>query len=166
MNSKQWLVLSALVGVWTAFRFDTQLPDRVAMQFDAVGRPISWGSATALHWTLIGVYLGLAALFLALPYLMRITPGRWTNLPHREYWLAPERKQATVNRMGGYLYVMGVMLNGFLMGLHGLIVKAQHSEPVRLPGREFALLMVVFFVLVGAWTAYWLWRFRLPEGEG
>src|SRR5207237_1170658 len=72
-----------------------ELPERVATHFDASGQPNGWMSR---HGHIIFIML----LGLALPLLvagsffcLRFFPGRGINLPHREYWLAPERRAGT-----------------------------------------------------------------------
>jgi serine/threonine-protein kinase len=55
------------------------------------------------------------------------------NIPHKEYWLAPERRQQTfafVQRRSAWL---AGLLIAFFAGLHFFIVAANSQAPVRLP---------------------------------
>jgi hypothetical protein len=73
-----------------------QLPERVATHFDGSGRPNGYMSRTA-HLRFMVVF-GLAfPLFVpALVYAGRFLPDRFYHLPHRDYWLAPAQRTATM----------------------------------------------------------------------
>ena len=85
-----------VVLVWLG----VSLPDRVPMHFDGAGDADSWGSRTEalVLWTVLGVaLLGGGAL---LARHATGGDGTWLNLPHKDYWLAPERRRrsAVVSR--------------------------------------------------------------------
>ena len=43
--------------------------------------------------------VGLSTLFGAIGALIRVTPDDAINLPNKEYWLAPARREATISTM-------------------------------------------------------------------
>jgi len=44
------------------------------------------------------------------------------SLPHRAYWLAPERREATLARLGEQVSAVGLMMLLLLGGLHGFML--------------------------------------------
>src|ERR1035441_10418639 len=72
------------------------LPAHVASHFDIEGRPNGWMS----RGTCVGFTLGLGLLVPAFIVGMMAGAGRipvsFINLPHRDYWLAPERRHAAL----------------------------------------------------------------------
>lgn len=72
------------------------LPEPVAMHFNAGGQADHWisRSHTVVFWETLGV--GVPVFFIVSALLTGLIPARFVNLPHREHWLAPERKTQTV----------------------------------------------------------------------
>lgn len=130
------------------------LPDHVASHFNFAGQPDQWSSR---EFYLIGmglVSLGVPLLLLGIPRTMSRLPARYINVPHREYWLAPERLSATVSTIGHYLQWYVCLLLVFLTGIQVLVVIANQSVPVALPNSAMFAMLGGF--LLG--TVIWLWR--------
>lgn len=85
----------ALAGVlgWAA----TVLPDTVASHFGADGRADGWSSRPAFLLTMAGVGAFLLLMPLVVRLAMRLAPGM-VNVPHPEYWLAPEHREEMATR--------------------------------------------------------------------
>lgn len=88
------LLCAACVG--HAMYYSPRLPERMASHFGSSGEPDGWSSKTEF----ITVYLGTAgftvALFLGAGLLMKKLPDKAMNLPRKDYWLAPERREQTL----------------------------------------------------------------------
>jgi hypothetical protein len=77
-----------IVACWAAAQLPTE---DVAMQVNTAGevnKAISRADAVGFF---IGLGSFLVALAVAVLCLMRLIPPRMLNVPHREYWLAPDR---------------------------------------------------------------------------
>jgi hypothetical protein len=62
----------------------------------------------------------LAAALCSKPFvrwLGRVAPGQ-VNLPHRDYWMAESRRDATLERLGEHVSGIGVMVTLLLAGTH------------------------------------------------
>ncbi len=96
-----FLVLCVLC-VAQALYYYPQLPERVASHFGASGQPDGWSTKQSF----LGIYLftvGLVAvLFLGVQFGMSRIPTTLINLPNKDYWLSPERRQGTFDFMAGY----------------------------------------------------------------
>jgi serine/threonine-protein kinase len=86
-------ILVALVVVQIAWYWP-RLPATVASHFDGSGRPNGWLSKEMF----LAVYVGIVALLAVVFSAVRFIPTSLWNLPNRDYWLAPERRAATVAR--------------------------------------------------------------------
>ena len=72
------------------------LPEHVASHFGASGRPDAWSDREAF----VALYLAAAAVIAVLfsgigPVLGRV-PDRLINLPNKDHWLSPGRRQETI----------------------------------------------------------------------
>jgi hypothetical protein len=108
---------------------------------------------------MIGLIVGLPLLLALLQGLLRLLPISLINLPHRDYWLAPERREETLAFVAGHGNWFGLLLAGFLALVHGLVVRAHRQQPPRL---EEAWLVAALVVLMGAlvlWIALLVRRF-------
>ena len=88
------LLLLALVAVQIAWYWP-HLPHVIASHFDVGGRPNGWMSREAF----VGVYVGVVVLLTVVFSGIRFVPASLWNLPNKEYWLAPGRRDATIARV-------------------------------------------------------------------
>lgn len=106
------------------------LPQRVASHFDAQGLPNGWMPRRSYAFFMAAAALGLPWLLIAATRLVRTLPISMVNVPHRQYWLAPERREEvyhTTEVAGIWLATSEVLL--FLL-VHLSVVRANHSDPV------------------------------------
>jgi hypothetical protein len=156
------LVAGAAVFVWLTA---ASMPPVVASHFDASG--VANGSMPR------GFYIRfMAGLIVALPALLAITsysigrPNARINLPNRDYWLAPERRDQTIAYLRQYLMRFGAMLVVFLCYVHWLVVRANEIQPPRLSNRALFAGLIVFLVYALVWTRLLLRRFGNRSGSG
>jgi hypothetical protein len=136
------------------------LPDVVGSHFDASGAadgfmPRSW---------YVGCMLVMVVVF---PLLLVIVqsfvlgrPRARINLPNREYWLAPERRTATIDFLRQHLVHFGSMLVVFLCYTHWLVVRANAVTPPRLAAVWFVGGICVFLAAALLWIRALLGHFR------
>jgi len=139
------------------------LPPLVASHFAADGRANGWMSREAYAWM-------MALMSLVTPYAVwgaaAWLPRRWprlVNLPFRDYWLAPERREATLARLGRMGLGMGLLSAALIAGIHVEVVLANRRVP---PAAGDGMLWVLgpFVVAIVALVVWTAWRFRLPKG--
>lgn len=139
-----------------------QLPERVAIHFGVGGRADGWADRQQAVM-LSEILCVVPVVFLVLAQLMRVLPSGAFNLPHRDYWLAPERRAETVAAISGQLMWMGCLMVLFLAGVYWLTIEANRLTPPRLPMQSFLALLVAFLAATGIWTVLFLRRFfKLP----
>ncbi|MBN2358843.1 MAG: DUF1648 domain-containing protein [Deltaproteobacteria bacterium] len=146
--------------------YGSRLPERVAVHFGGDGSPNGW-STRSCFWLVYGALLvGSALLWIAIPFALRATPARSLNLPHREYWLAPERRERTLRFLRDWTWWFGAVLTGALVGSFQAVILGNLRPVVHVDNRVFHLLFVPFLIFTAVWTAGGYLRFRLPRGAG
>ena len=79
-----------------------QLPETVAMHFNAAGRPDAWAPKEEFIKLYLSTLAFSAAVFLGIAFGLPRLPTSMINLPNREYWLSPEQKQRTLGFLSTY----------------------------------------------------------------
>lgn len=163
MQRSLWLLAALVVWVFAfAYQIGTlypQMPERVATHFNFYGQADAWSQKSSLI-TLYGVVIApLVVMFPVLWAVMPFLPARTINLPHKEYWLAPERRGETIEAVRTFLLWIGHATAALLFALMEMTLRANLRADPHLGGAFGWMLggyMVLIFVLSG-----WLWlRFR------
>lgn len=155
------LVLAAMV-VTTAFVLGTTsaLPDRVATHFGPGGLADGWMTPQGYRVYMLAFALGFVPFIVAMVGLLpRAFPGA-VSVPNRTWWLAPERREATLAFLLGHACRLGVLMAAMLAGVHWLVLEANQATPPRLATAPFVTLLVAFLVLLGMWLVAIYRRFR------
>lgn len=137
-----------LVGMAATY---SRLPERVASHFGANGVANGWMSRDGYAWFMVGVGTLVTVTILAAFGSVRYLPSALVSIPRRDYWLAPERRDATARTlMRSGLLMVG--LNAFFfLAVHLLIVAANQTQPPKLSSAVWALL-AAFLLTTGALT--------------
>jgi hypothetical protein len=143
------------VVAWFIATTTAQLGDPVATHFG--------GGFVANGWEQRDGYLRFALSFATvLPLIVALIVGwvprlfpRFINLPHRDYWLAPERRSATLETVAVRAVVLGMLVSLFMGGVHWLILQANAVIPPRLPADLFWMMLIAFLTAF----AFWIWAF-------
>ncbi len=139
-----------------------KLPDAVPYHFNFKGEPDAWGSRTFLISFDAGVLLFLAlTFFLTARFIMRARDD-YINLPHKEYWLAPERRDATIRRLLNLLGWIGVCTLLFIQYVMLQTLRAATAEPPQQFGTFWPVLLL-YLAAVGGLVAREMWKFRRPS---
>ncbi len=145
--------------IWVSGQF---LPPMVASHFGP-------GGTANVYMPRLVYILFMGGISLVLPVVLGLSaglvlsvPGVRINLPHREYWLAPERRPAAVAYLRRHLQAMGLFLAVFLGCVHALLVYANFLHPPALNMTLFFACIAGFLISFVVWTGLLLRHFRLP----
>jgi len=158
-----FFVFAFLLGGIEMLYFYPLLPDRMAVHFNADGAADGWGPKSHFFMTMETVYAVLLILFGALPLLLRRLPESLMNLPNKNYWLAPERKAQTMDRLMGQLLFVGAMALLLMDCVLYLSFTANFSTRPFLQPELLWGIIAVFFTASIAWTVFLIRSFRLPK---
>lgn len=141
------------------------LPEAVASHFDGSGHANgrmgrgAYGVAAVTMVVLAPLIVGLT------PHFVFRRRSTRLNVPHAEYWLAPERRAQTLDKLSVYWLWFALLLEALMAYAHWLVIQANHTQPPRLDNAAFGTALAIFFVGMGVW----LWRlfacFRKPNTE-
>jgi hypothetical protein len=149
-----WLAFAAYVW-WTM----PQLPPHIAIHFGTNGVPNNW--ATPAEYVRFTLIMGAAvpAFILGIFALVRFGDGSLMNIPHKDYWLAPERRKETMDFVLARGCVFTALFIGFFAGVHYFILVANAQAPVMLPGKYVGWVGGCFLAAAIAWTAAFVTHF-------
>jgi uncharacterized membrane protein len=142
-----------LIGIWQMVHYYPQMPKQMASHFDARGNVNGWMTPGAFVMFHAGQLLFLMTMVLIVRFLIPRTPASLINLPHKEYWLAPERrKQTDAAIFGGLLWMFNAtaIFLTFVLEL-GYLVNLGYTDAMRwlpwvfLGGYILFIAMSLFF---------------------
>jgi hypothetical protein len=154
-----WLLALALNAFYWQY-----LPERVATHFNASGKPDGWMSRDAATLTMLGLQTLMPLLFLALGFAMYRIPSSMINIPHREFWLHPDRRDASIQFIARSTAAFSLGLSLFFLGINHLTFRANSNDQILEPV-GFWSLMACFLAFTSAWVFWLLTRFRLPSNK-
>jgi uncharacterized membrane protein len=156
------LLLAAAAAL--ILHFAQELPELVAVHFDATGRANGFMTRTGCRDFMLTSTLGVPLLIvIATNLLPRALPVSLINLPHRDYWLAPERARDSLVFLSEQGLWFGCILVLFLAAVDGMLVKANAASPPQFPSTLFIAMLILFFCAVGVWGLGMVRRFRAPS---
>jgi uncharacterized membrane protein len=139
------------------------LPDRVASHFGASGQPDAWSSKVSFVKIYVIVVVFMAVLFPGIGLILRMIPVALINLPDKDYWLLPERRQETIAFLSRQFLWFGsatllLLLDIFHQSFRVHLGKAQ--------ALEHPWASVVAYVLFTTfWSIALIVKFKLPKED-
>lgn len=155
------IVLVAAVSVVRTWTILGALPERVASHFDAAGMPNGWMPREGFLALQAGILALMVLLFVLLPRTIAWLPVGFVNLPHREHWLAPERREETMATIELWMGALGLLVVVSIAIFEELAVQANlPGGPGRLSMLPFWLTLFAVLAAATAWTVRFgrLWR--------
>lgn len=96
------------------------------------------------------------------PLLVAKLPPSLINLPNKDYWLAPERKDEAMRRFGVRMEWLGVLLLAFLAIVYELVFQANLTR-TGLANGPFIVALVAYLLLNVLWIVSLIRAFSLPD---
>ncbi len=155
--------LALAIAALFLIRSSGTLPDVIATHFGPTGAANGYMSrAFYLRFMLVFVVLLPLALNFLINRVLKL-PNTRINIPHREYWLAPERRADTVVRLQRHMKFFGVMLAAFLSYVHWQVVQANTRAPPVLDNLRFSTGLATFMGALITWIVILRRDFRPPQ---
>jgi len=140
------------------------LPPIVPSHFGFDGRPDRWSPRDAYVAIMLALALGLPLLIVASTATLRGIPTRWINLPHRDYWLAPERREHTYHTLRAFACSVGALVALFIAGLHVVVITGALTRGGASPNAPFLALLGLFVAGIAIMLIWLARRFARPGG--
>jgi uncharacterized membrane protein len=159
MVSALYILLLAAAAVHVGHYYPL-LPDRLATHFGVGGRPNGWMSKQDFVVFYLLTLAVTSGVLLGVSVIVRLLPPRWINLPNKDYWLAPERREQTLRSIGREVSYLGIVLGAFLIAVNHLVIRANLEGGAVLDERAlFGCMGVLIAVMVLVSVRQWV-RFR------
>lgn len=145
----------AAAALFQIYHYQPLLPERLATRFDFDGAPNGWMGKEGFAIYYMGLLAFIMGICAASGALMKRMSPRFINIPHRSYWLAPERRAESLRFLTALSLWTGVLTSAMIVGLMEMIFRTNLTAAPTLDGRIFypALgLLAVFVVMTIVWT--------------
>ena len=159
------LLLLLTAGALSFFIYFGQwFPPVLAVHFDLAGNPNGWQDRIKF------IVIGTSLSFILPPFLVacigvlpRVIPPRSINLPNREFWLAPERREETYNAMLYFALWLACLVQAFLIAIHVTIARANPAGAPPHAPQGTLLIGLVFAASLIAWSVRFVSGFVRTE---
>ena len=142
------------------------LPPQMASHFNASGEADGWMSTEAYLRFIALFGAGLPLLWVVIPQTFRYLPAQFLNMPNRDYWLAPERREETNSYLIRHFLWFGSMQVGLAGGIHLVVYQANQSTPARMASGLMLGLLGLFLVGAGLWAITMIRHFQRSAQTG
>ncbi len=147
----------AAVFVWWSGQ---QLPPIVAAHFDAAGVPNGFMPRTQYVWLMLAIVIGVPLLTALAVHASLRGPNVRLKVPHADYWLAPERREAALAYARASIRGFSIVLVVLLCALHWLVVRANRTAPAALANLPFGSALLALALSCLLWARVMLSHFR------
>jgi uncharacterized membrane protein len=157
---KTLLLLPALAGAHMAYYYPL-LPDKMASHFGPSGKADGWMSKVSFMIFYLVLVTVFSLMWAGMGWLLQKTPNDMINLPNKEYWLAPERREQTIARMSRQLATFGIATIAFLIAtMHTTFLANLRGEGQL--GPLFFVYFIGFMLFTTIWTVQMIRESRVP----
>jgi uncharacterized membrane protein len=146
-------------GVLQGNYYASRLPDILATHFGGRGQPNGWQTHSAF-WATETFVVSIATLIgFGVPAMLKSIPVSLINVPNKEHWFAPERRESTLAYFRATFAWFGCGLLAFLLFVNELVFRANLKTPHQLNTTAFVAALFVFMAFTALWTIRLILRF-------
>lgn len=158
--------LMLAMGVLQWMHAYPQLPERMASHFDAYGRPNGWQPKETFFLVMGVVIFMTGAIGFLIPRAIAAAPAGLINLPRKDYWLAPERREETLSFLRAHMEWLACGLLFVLLYATSQAINANLPEHGSFGAQGMLYVLLVFVLLVMGATVHLLRHFyRVPRAD-
>ncbi len=161
LNAALFILMAG--AIYFVITTSTNLPLQMASHFNAEGIADGFMSQEGYTNTMLALIVLVPGLLALTPLGMRKLPANLINIPHKEYWLTPERRELTFQTLNRFMSVMACFLLLFLSYVHWLVILANERQPPAMSVPNIVLGMIVFLLLIGGWSLLLHRQFKLTD---
>lgn len=141
------------------------LPTYVASHFAGDGSANGYMPRSAYVAFILVVSISLPLVIFASARILPRVPPSLLNLPNREYWLAPERREQTYAYLSDHTAHFATLLAVFLGFVHWRVVAANALHPPTLEPTWFIAGLIAFLITLVVWIAKLAGHFRRDDSK-
>jgi uncharacterized membrane protein len=165
---RAWLqvtILALLIagGIVHMLHFLPSMPEEMATHFGGHGAPNGWMSRTGFVAFEVVVLGFIATVMIGAAFLTRALASRLINVPNRDYWFSPGRRQASSARLLEHMLWLLCGVVGFFIAINHLVFTANRMDRgPRLSETGFIWLLCGALAGLAVWIARLFILFRRP----
>ena len=156
-----FVVLAVCAAVYFRSTYD-RLPPVVASHFGAQGEPNGWQSKPVFFGFLVGALVIAGVVGFGAPSLVKRLPLSLINLPNKDYWLSPPRRDDAVEFIAVSFGWFGCALLALQMFAFSYAVQLNLNPLHPPPASHFWNALGAFGVFTVIWMAMVFKRFSRP----
>jgi uncharacterized membrane protein len=156
-------VVLVLVAAVQLNYYAQRLPDIVGSHFGTSGLASAWQTKMALFTVELMVIVVATIVSFGVPRLITAMPVSAINLPNKEFWLSPERREETFLFLRTQMAWFGCALLAFLLFVMELVFRANLHTPPRLNNAAFVPALVGFIAFSTIWTLRLVFHFSRTD---
>jgi uncharacterized membrane protein len=136
-----------------------RLPEIVGSHFGKSGVASAWQTKIAFFSVELAVIVLATIVTFVIPRLIAAMPASAINLPNKDFWLSPERREDTFSFLRSQMAWFGCALLAFLLFVMELVFRANLQTPPRLNMAAFVPALIAFIVFSTRWTVRFVVHF-------
>ncbi len=164
-----WAIVNRMISSATAmicamqlWYWHSKLPDPVPSHFDETGHVNGEMSLFGFYCLMIVLHVVMLVLFPVLGAFLKVIPNSLINLPNKDYWLAPERRDSTLLFNSTYLVAIGWQTSWLLIFIfHLTCVVAVGDRVTIMP--EFNYVIGGYLAAIFGGVVCLYYKFRRPR---
>ena len=161
-SGRLFYIIVLLICIFETARLWNISPGQMAAHFNIQGNPDRFVSKAEFFWFEFQIMLIVVGISILLQLLPVVLPPNLINMPNREYWLAPERREETIDRLNSFAAIMFGVILLMIHAVFEISVYANLQTPIFFNAKLMLPFMVASFVAIG-WMLFRLMAsFRLP----
>ncbi len=150
------------IAIAQTIYFYPLVPELVGSHFNAAGK-VNQLAPKLSYFIIYFVSLGLTSCFtLVLPWSLRYIPTSMINLPHRDYWLSGEEREASLSFLTNHFSWFGIATMVLMVVIFHLTFLANLGSVKDINPTIFWALLGAFLLFVIAWVIVMIKRFPNP----
>ncbi len=155
-------ILVVAISLLLSFYFYSKLPDEAAVHFNVYGEVDSYAGKDVLLVVNLMVVISIGIVFFLIGKFIHKIPTKWLNLPNKDYWLRPERKEYSLNKTKDISYIFGAATILYLDVLFYEIYKANQMPEPKLGSLSYISLII--YILFSTFIIIKYYKdFKIPE---
>jgi uncharacterized membrane protein len=136
------------------------MPEWMASHFAGSGKADNWMSKDVFFIVVAVMQIFMIGTFLVMPWTFEKFKIRKMNLPNRDYWLAPERRDIVYRYFRTSFGWFGVANLILMIGVLQLVFNANLTSNPVLDNRVFLIFLGSYFVFVIIWLITFFRKFN------
>ena len=138
------------------------LPPEVPSHFDGNGIPDKLMDKNSYYVLMVALQAMFMIGFPVLVSFSKKIPNALYNVPNKDYWLAPERRNETLDDMSQFLLRTGILTMLLMAAIFHLScqVAIQVRDDI---SPEFVWIMMAYLGILGVMVIAMLLKYRLPD---